>query len=91
MAWRPHTLPPVPEATAAAGQAAFPQGHPSVDLHAEFGTLSHDQLFAALSPSEGRPVAVPPWRLALGMVMPYSEGLTARPAADAGRRCMDGP
>jgi Transposase domain (DUF772) len=39
--------------------------------------------------SEGRPVEVPPWRLALVMVMPYMEGLTDRQAADAVRRCMD--
>jgi transposase len=32
---------------------------------------------------------VPPWRLALVMVMQYIEGLTDRQAADAVRRCMD--
>jgi transposase len=89
MSLRPEPLPPVPDATAAAVRAAFPKGNLSVDLRAAFGTLSNDQLFADLSPPEGRPVDVPPWRLALMMVRPYIAGLTARQAADAVRRCMD--
>jgi transposase len=60
-----------------------------VDLRTEFGTLYEDQLFADLYPPEGRPVEVPPWRLALVMVMQYIEGLTDRQAADAVRRCID--
>src|SRR5207253_10472315 len=60
-----------------------------VDLRAEFGTLYTDQLFTDLYPPAGRPVEVPPWRLALVMVMQYMEGLTDRQAADAVRRCMD--
>jgi transposase len=60
-----------------------------VDLRTEFGTLYADQLFVDLYPAEGRPVEVPPWRLALVMVMQYMEGLTDRQAADAVRRCMD--
>jgi transposase len=71
VALRPQTLPPVPEATVAAVQAAFPKGNLYVDLRAEFGTLYHDQLFADLYPSAGRPVEVPPWRLALVVVMQY--------------------
>jgi transposase len=90
MALRPQTLPPVPEATAAAVHAAFPKGNLYVDLRAEFGTLYDDQLFVALYPPEGRPVAVPPWRLALVLVMQYIEGLTDRQAADAVRRCIVG-
>ena len=89
MALRPHTLPPVPEATVAAVRAAFPKGNLYVDLHAQFGTLYNDQLFADLYPPEGRPVEVSPWRLALVTVMQYIEGLTDRQAADAVRRCMD--
>jgi hypothetical protein len=38
MSRRLEPLPPIPEAPAAAGQAAFPKGHLSVDLRAEFGT-----------------------------------------------------
>jgi transposase len=89
MALRPQPLPPVPEATVAAVQAAFPKGNLYVDLRTEFGTLYNDQLFADLYPPQGRPVEVPPWRLALVMVMQYLEGLTDRQAADAVRRCLD--
>src|ERR671922_1383621 len=89
MALRPQSLPPVPEATAAAVQAAFPKGNLYVALRAEFGTLYEDQLFADLYPPQGRPVEVAPWRLALVVVMQYIEGLTDRQAADAVRRCMD--
>jgi transposase len=85
----PQSLPPVPEATAAAVHAAFPKGNLYVELRAEFGRLYDDQLFADLYPPRGRPVAVAPWRLALVMVMQYIEGLTDRQAADAVRRCMD--
>jgi transposase len=89
MTLRPQPLPPVPEATAAAVQAAFPKGNLYVDLRAEFGTLYNDQLFADLYPPAGRPVEVAPWRLALVVVMQYMEGLTDRQAADAVRRCID--
>ena len=89
MALRPQSLPPVPEATAAAVQAAFPKGNLYVALRAEFGALYDDQLFADLYPPQGRPVEVAPWRLALVMVMQYLEGLTDRQAADAVRRCID--
>ena len=81
MTLRPQSLPPVPEATAAAVQAAFPKGNLYVELRAEFGTLYDDQLFADLYPPSGRPVEVAPWRLALVVVMQYIEGLTDRQAA----------
>jgi transposase len=89
MSLRPETLPPIPDATAAAVRAAFPKGNLYVDLRAEFGTLYEDQLFADLYPPQGCPVEVPPWRLALVMVMQYIEGLTDRQAADAVRHCID--
>ena len=89
MSLRPEPLPSIPDATAAAVRAAFPKGNLYVDLRAEFGTLSTDQLFADLYPPEGRPVDVAPWRLALVVVMQYMEGLTDRQAADAVRRCID--
>jgi len=89
MTLRPQALPPVPKATVAAVQAAFPQGNLDVALRIAFGSLDDDQLCADLYPPAGRPVAVAPWRLALVMVMPYLEGLTDRQAADAVRRGMD--
>jgi transposase len=89
MTWRPPPLPPVPEAAAVVVQAAFPQGHLSVDLRTEFGTLDEQGLFADLYADRGHPLEVAPWRLALVMVMPSIEGLTDRQAADAVRRCID--
>jgi transposase len=89
MALHPQPLPPGPNATAAAVRAALPTGNPSIDLRAEFGTLSNDQLLADLSPPEGRPGEVAPWRLALVLVMQSIEGLTDRQAAAAVRRCRD--
>jgi transposase len=89
MALRPQPLPPIPEATVAAVQAAFPKGNLCVALRTEFGALYDDQLFADLYPPQGRPVEVAPWRLALVVVLQYIEGLTDRQAADAVRRCMD--
>jgi transposase len=85
----PHALPPVPEATAAAVQAAFPNGNLDVDRRAEGGTLSDDQRCADRYPPQGRPVKVAPWRVALVVVRQDREGLTDRQAADAVRRGMD--
>jgi transposase len=62
MSLRPEPRPPIPDVTAAAVRAAFPKGNLYVDLHTAFGRLSTDQLFADLSPPEGRPVEVAPWR-----------------------------
>src|SRR5919109_4397160 len=89
MSLHPHPLPPVPEATVAAVQAAFPKGNFYGKFRAECGRLYDDHLFADLYPPSGRPAEVAPWRLALVMVMQYLEGLTDRQAADAVRRCMD--
>jgi hypothetical protein len=83
MTLRPHPLPPVPEATVAAVQAAFPKGNPYVALRAEFGALYEDQLLADLYPPQGRPVEVAPWRLALVVVMQDYRRAHRPP----GRRC----
>jgi transposase len=89
MTWRPHPLPPVPEATAVVVKAAFPKGNLYVDLRTEFDMLYELDLFADLYADRGHPIEVAPWRLALVMVMQYIEGLTDRQAADAVRRCID--
>src|SRR5215510_4618905 len=89
MTWRPHPLPPVPEATAAAVKAAFPKGNLYVDLHTEIGAIYDAHFFADFYADRGHPVEVAPWRLALATVMQYIEGLTDRQTADAVRRCMD--
>jgi hypothetical protein len=78
MSLRPAPLPPIPDVTAAAGHAAFPQGNLYIDLRTEFRTLYTDQLLADLYPPAGRPVAVAPWRLALVVVRQAMEGLTDR-------------
>src|SRR5215216_124619 len=82
MTWRPHPLPPVPEATVTVVKAAFPKGNLYVDLRTEFGTLYDDTLFADLSSRRGCPVEVAPWRLALVTVMQYIEGLMDGQTAD---------
>jgi transposase len=48
MTWRPHPLPPVPEATAAVVKAAFPKGNLYVDLRSEFGAFYEDDFFVDL-------------------------------------------
>jgi transposase len=89
MTLHPHRIPPVPDATAAAAEAAFPKGNPYTDLRAELGTLYSDTQFRPLFQPKGRPVEVAPWRLALILVLQHLEGLTDRQAADAVRRCID--
>jgi transposase len=89
MTWRSNSIPPVPEATAAAVKAAFPKGNLYLDLHEELGSLYRDDLFADFYADRGHPVEIAPWRLAMATVMQYIEGLTDRQTADAVRRCMD--
>jgi hypothetical protein len=48
MTWRLHPLPPVPEATAAVVQAAFPTGNLSMALRTELGTRYEQDLLADL-------------------------------------------
>ena len=48
MTWRLHPLPPVPEATAAVVQAAFPKGSLSMALRTELGTRYEQDLLADL-------------------------------------------
>jgi Transposase DDE domain len=89
MPLRPHPVPPVPQATAAAVQAACPSGHRYVARRTAVGPRSNAQLLAALEPSAGRPVAGAPWRLARVMSRPSLEGRPERQAADAVRRGLE--
>lgn len=75
---------PVPEETAIIAHAAFPKGHPYLQMRDEWGNLYTDDMFADLYPADGQP-AVRPWRLALVTVMQFAENLTDRQAADAVR------
>ena len=75
---------PVPEETAEVARAAFPKGHPYLQMRDELGSIYTDNMFADLYPSDGQP-AVRPWRLALVTVMQFAENLTDRQAADAVR------
>jgi len=56
MSLRPESLPPIPDATAAAVRAAFPKGNLYVDLRTEFVPLDNVQIFADLYSTQGRPV-----------------------------------
>ena len=60
MTWRSNSIPPVPEATAAAVKAAFPKGNVYVDLHEEFGAMYRDDLFADFYCDRGHPVEIAP-------------------------------
>lgn len=74
----------IPEETVVVAQAAFPKGHPYMQMRDELGTLYTDDMFADLYPKDGQP-AVRPWRLALVTLMQFAENLTDRQAADAVR------
>lgn len=89
MTFHAHPVPPVPDATAAATLAAFPNGNPYVSLREELGTLFTDELFADWFASVGAPVEIAPWRLALVLVLQELEVLSDRQAADNVRRCLD--
>jgi len=75
---------PIPAKTVEVARAAFPKGHPYMQMRDELGTLYTDDLFADLYPKEGQP-AMRPWRLALVTVMQFAENLTDRQAAEAVR------
>jgi transposase len=53
------------------------------------GTMYRHDQFADLYPHVGQP-AEAPWRLALVTIMPFTENLTDRQAAEAGRGRIDG-
>ena len=88
MSLRPQAIPPIPEATVAAAQAAFPRGNRYMAMRDEFGVFYRDEDFAALYPARGQP-AEAPWRLALVLVFQFAEGLSDSQAAEAVRGRID--
>jgi transposase len=89
MTFHRQTVPPVPDATAAAALAVFRKGHPYLTLRDELGTIFTDAHFSEWFSPRGAPVEVPPWRLALVLILQQLETLTDRQAADNVRRCLD--
>jgi transposase len=88
MSLQPGLIAPVPENTAQVARAAFPDGHPYLQLRDQLGTLFTDADFADLYPRRGQP-ALAPWRLALVTVLQFREDLSDRRAADAVRARID--
>jgi transposase len=74
----------IPDATARVAKAAFPNGNLFMRIRDELGPLYHNQDFAHLFVSRGRP-ALAPARLALVTVMQFVENLSDAQAADAVR------
>src|SRR4051812_5978720 len=89
MSLRPQpSLPPVPDDTARVARAAFRRGNPYLLLRDRLGAVFADAHFADLHPALGQP-AYAPWRLPLGTLLPFREGLSDRQAADAVRARID--
>jgi transposase len=88
MSLRPHPLKPVPEETARVAHAAFPKGHPYLTLRDALGPIFQDEDFVALFPACGQP-GLPPWRLALIIILQFRENLADRQAAEAVRARID--
>src|SRR5207248_1158638 len=88
MSLQPGPIAPVPETTAQVARAAFPDGHPYLQLRDPLGTPFSDADFADLYPRRGQP-ALEPWRLALVTVLQFREDLSDRRAADAVRARID--
>ena len=88
MCLHPEPLLPVPAETAQVARAAFPKGHPYLQLRDEFDPLFRDEQFAALFPARGQ-AAEAPWRLAVVTLLQYAENLSDLQAADAVRSRID--
>jgi transposase len=70
---------PVPAETARVAQAAFPKGNPYLTLRDELGSIFADSDFAELYAERGQP-GLPPWRLALVLILQFREHLSDRQA-----------
>ena len=88
MSMYPQELGSIPEETVRAARAACPKGTLAMRLRDVLGELYQDEQFVGLYPVEGQP-AYAPWRLAVVVVLQYSENLTDRQAANAVRERID--
>lgn len=77
-------IPPIPEETARVAHAVFPRGNVVMQVRDALGSIYTDETCADLFPTRGHP-ASSPWRLALGTVFQFLEGLTDRQVAEAVR------
>ncbi|MER5348634.1 IS1182 family transposase [Streptomyces mirabilis] len=84
MSLRAHEPLPVPDLTAQAARAAFPDGCLGMRLRDALGPVFRDDDFTDLFPRRGRP-ALSPGQLALVCVLQFVEGLSDRQAATAVR------
>ena len=75
---------PIPDDTRQVAQAAFPKGNLYLQLRDRFGMVYHNQRFAHLFASAGKP-ALAPARLALVLSLQFIEDLSDQQAADAVR------
>ncbi|MFD0317197.1 IS1182 family transposase [Streptomyces flavalbus] len=88
MSLRPKGPGEIPAETVRVARAAFPKGSLAIRVRDELGPMFHDEDFADLFASRGRP-AWSPARLALVSVLQFVEGLTDRQAAEAVRARID--
>lgn len=88
MSLKPHGVEPIPEETRRLMHRLCPKGTMVTQLRDALGPIYHDEHFAQLFPTRGRP-AEAPWRLALVTVLQAIEGLTDRQAAEAVRTRID--
>jgi transposase len=78
----------VPDETRRVALAAFPNGCVCLRIADALGCVYRDKQFAALFPRRGQP-AQAPGRLALAIVLQFTEGFSDRHAADAVRGRID--
>jgi transposase len=71
---------PVPAETQRVAQAAFPKGNLYLTLRDELGPIFADTDFADLYAASRQP-DLPPWRLALVVILQFRENLSDRQAA----------
>ncbi|HVU65956.1 MAG TPA: IS1182 family transposase [Ktedonobacteraceae bacterium] len=88
MSMNPQAMGEIPAETARIARAACPKGTLAMRLRDAMGEVYQDEQFVDLYPVEGQP-AYAPWRLALVLVLQYTENLTDRQAVNAVRERLD--